>query len=152
MNLVLCFFISVILLWVIQGQNPGAPILTPAAVLLSFVTSFVVGYTWSDLVPAFAWGLKLARALRLEKSRLGTHIVLSATLGVCMGLGIDFLCSFINNFGAQGWAGVIAFFASMAPYIVGSAIVLVLIFLIPVQAAAKAISGFDPAQAPPPPG
>jgi hypothetical protein len=148
MNLVLCFFISVILLWVMQAQNPEAPILTSAAVLYSFVASFVAGYTWGDLVPAFGWGLKLARALRLDKNRLAAHIVLSVTLGVCMGIGIAFICSFINFFDIEGWAGVMAFFTAMLPYIVGSAIVLVIIFLIPVQAAAKAISGFDPARAP----
>ncbi|MDR1603449.1 MAG: hypothetical protein LBS10_01485 [Gracilibacteraceae bacterium] len=152
MNLVLCFFISVIMLWVIQSQNPDAPILTPAAVLLSFVTSFVVGYTWADLVPAFNWGLKIAQATGLIKSKIATHIVLSITLGVVMGVGIAFLCSFITNFGTQGWAGVMAFFTAMLPYILGSAIILVVIFLIPIQAAAKAISGFDPAAAQSPQG
>ncbi|HWQ76622.1 MAG TPA: hypothetical protein VN441_15045 [Syntrophomonas sp.] len=143
MNVVLCLGISLYVLIFMQSQHPGAPILTPPALLQAFVSSFVVGYTMGDIIPAFTWGGKLVAALRV-KNRLAAHFIVSIVLGVCYATSIFLVVSFINNYLTQGMAGVLGFFISLILQIILLAIILVLVFLLPVQRLAKAVSGFDP--------
>jgi hypothetical protein len=150
MNIAIGICMSIAILAIMQSQPEfaGVSLFTPIAVLQSVVLSFCVGYTGGDLVPAMVWGQRLVGALRI-KNRIGIHIVTSVVLGTCMAVVITFVCAFINNIVAQGMAGVIGFFLSFIPIIIGIAVLIVLILLAPVMKMASTISGFDPMQAPP---
>jgi hypothetical protein len=150
MNIAIGICMSVVILAIMQGRPElaGIPVLTPVAVLQSVVLSFCVGYTGGDLVPAMTWGQRLIGVLHI-KNRVVMHIITSVVLGTCMAVVITFVCAFINNITTQGMAGVIGFFLSFIPIIIGIAVLIVLILLAPVMKMASAISGFDPMQAPP---
>ncbi|MDR1320395.1 MAG: hypothetical protein LBK56_03070 [Gracilibacteraceae bacterium] len=145
MNTALCLAISFLILSVMQRQ-PGMEdiqVLTPAAYLQTFISSFVVAYTLADIIPAFSWGAALLGALRV-RNKLWAHIILSIELGLVYAVSILFVCSFINNFLTSGMAGVIGFFLSFIPLILPLAMVLVVILLVPLRKMAVGISGFDP--------
>jgi hypothetical protein len=142
MNVVMCLGLSIYVLMMLQGQPEfaGVPVFTPIALVQSFVASFVVGYTCGDLLPAFSWGQKLTVVLRM-RNRVGAYIIENIVLGFCFAIAI----SFINNIVSQGMAGVFGFFVAYVPGNIVTAIVLIMVFRIPLSKLATTISGFDPA-------
>lgn len=117
-----------------------------AGFLQSVVLSFFIGYCASDLVPAMAWGQKLAAKLGLVGG-VGAHFVSSAVLAFFMGTIILFFCAFINVFAAAGMLAVLGFFASAYGVVLLAAYASILVFLPIGMKIARAISGFDPAAA-----
>jgi hypothetical protein len=146
MNVVICLGLSIYVLMMLQGRPEfvGVPVFTPIALVQSFVASFAVGYTCGDLIPAFSWGQKLTVVLRM-RNKVGAYIIENIVLGFCFAITITFVISFINNIVSQGMAGVLGFFVAYVPGIIVVAIVLIMLFRIPLSKLATTISGFDPA-------
>jgi hypothetical protein len=146
MNVVMCLGLSIYVLMMLQDRPEfaGVPVFTPIALVQSFVASLVVGYTCGDLIPVFNWGQKLTAVLGI-KNRVGVYIIENIVLGFCFATAITFVLSFINNIVSQGMAGVFGFFVTYVPGIIVTAIILIMVFRIPLSKLAATISGFDPA-------
>ncbi len=146
MNISLGVLITVCFDFTLQAMI-GVQFVTPALVAGTVISSFCVGFTAGTLVPAMPWGMKLAGLLKVKPGGLGMHVCCSVMLGLCMGVCITIGNFLIADLGTSGLAGALSDIAVGLPIIVAYAIVLVLIFLKPVQALAAKISGFDPAKA-----
>ena len=75
------------------------------------------------------------------------YLIIACTLGACMGVCITCGNAIISQIGMGGWPAVGGFIANFIGFIVLCAVVLVIVFLKPVQIMAAKISGFDPAAA-----
>lgn len=120
----------------------GAPI-TVEGLAPSVVTSFFIGYTVSDLVPALDWGYALAEKLG-AKGRVAVHLISSAVLAFFMGTLILLFMAFLNVFAQGGMAGVVSFFASAYGLVLVAAYACILAFLPLVMKLAGAVTGFRP--------
>lgn len=151
MNIIMCLLLSLYVLWTVQNipGNEALPILTPLALLVEFVKSFAVGMFIGDFIPALGWGQKLAGALKLKG--VAAYFVSVAVLCFVMVTCISFICTWIANVQTAGMAGVWASWLMVYPVLLGGGYIVQLISLKPAMKAAAAISGFDPAAAPPAP-
>lgn len=150
MTIIICFTVSLYLMYRVQ-QLGIAPVYHPINVLQATIVSCFVSYAVAELVPAADWAGKLIAALHI-KNRVVAHLIMSFILGTCFAFLILFICAIINNIVAVGIGGAWSFF--IFHFLRGVwAIVfgLVLVFLIPVQAFAVKVSGFDPTAAAPAP-
>lgn len=144
MNIVLGVIVSIAVL-LYMGTMAPVP-LTANAIIGSAVSSFAIGFTVGTLLPIMDWAFAIIHALRV-KNAFVQHLVISATLGLVMGFFITCGNAIISQLTAGGWAAVGGFIANFLGFILVCAIVLVIVFLKPVQMLASAISGFDPAKA-----
>lgn len=153
MNIFMCALLATYVLFTVQNLpgNEGLPILTPMSWFVSFIDSFFVGMFIGDWIPAHAWGMKLAGALKI-KNRIGQHFVSVAVLCFCMVTCVSFICTFISNVNTIGMEGVISTWTLVYPVLLGLGYVLQLITLPLAFKIATAISGSDPAKAAPAPG
>jgi hypothetical protein len=151
MNIVMCAALSFYVLFTVQNipGNEMLPILTPLGFFVSFVQSFAVGMTVGDLVPAIAWGNKLAAAMRVT-NRVATHLISVVVLALVMVTSISFICTWLTNVQTMGMEGVMASWLMVYPVLLVGGYVILATFLIPAMKLAAAISGFDPAKAAPP--
>lgn len=152
MNLIMCAILSFYVLYTVQNipGNEALPILTPLGFFVSLVESFCVGMFIGDFVPALGWGQKLAGALHV-RNKVGAHFISVAILAFVMITSISFICTWLNNVQTVGMEGTWASWLMVYPFLLGSGYVVELISLPLAMKAAKAISGFDPAAAPPAP-
>ncbi len=144
MNIILGALISCIVLWYMGTLMPVP--FTAEGVIGSTVSSFFVGFCVGTLLPIMDWAFAIGRALHVKSGAI-QYVICSATLGICMGVCICVGNAIISQISMGGWGAVGAFIAGYLWLIVISAIVLVLVFLKPVQKLAEKISGFNPAQA-----
>lgn len=145
MTAIMCAILGVYILWTNQNLpgNEAAPIFTVAGYCAAFFESFILGYTVGDLVPVSKWGGRVAHALHATgkvSSTLVNALVFDLIFTTCLSLG----CSFINNVGTSGLAGVLA--GCSATYIGCLVIAFIAIVLFQPLAlkGAAAISGFNP--------
>lgn len=149
MNILMCALLATYVLWTVQNipGNESLPILTPLSWFVSFIDSFFVGMFVGDFIPAFAWGQKLAGALKLKG--LPNYLVSVFVLAFVMVTSISFICTFISNVQTVGMAGVISTWLLVYPVLLGLGYLLQLCTLWAAFKIAAAISGFDPAKATP---
>ena len=140
MNILLGLLISIAVL-LYMGTFMPVP-LTAEAVIGSTVSSFSVG----TLLPIMDWAFAIIGALKV-KNGFVQYLIIACTLGVCMGVCITCGNAIISQIGMGGWPAVGGFIANFIGFIVLCAVVLVIVFLKPVQIMAAKISGFDPAAA-----
>lgn len=138
MNVLLGVGIGLIVLG-IQGA------ITPLALFNSLLCSFVSGFTIGSLIPCMTWAQAIARVLHAKGAV--SYVITAAFLGAFMGLFIGLVSGYISV-SAMGFGAVLGFYSMFLPVIIGSAAVLVVIFLAPMQKIAASISGFDPTSAP----
>lgn len=152
MNIVMCALLSFYVLWTVQHipGNETLPILTPLGFFVSFVESFCVGMLIGDFVPALGWGRKLAASLKI-KNRIAVHFVSVAVLAFVMITSISFICTWLNNVQTTGMAGTWASWTMVYPVLLIAGYIAQLATLPLAMKIASAISGFDPAAAPPAP-
>lgn len=141
MNLVLGAFISLILFYV-----AGIPI-APEPFITSLFLSFVIGYTAGDLGPVTGWSMGLINILHI-KNAFVKYFITAIVFGLFFGTIILFGNSLVTNLSSGGWMAVFDFFLSYIGIVIGSAIVLILVFLKLIQKVAAIICGFNPRKAP----
>ncbi len=88
LGVVLCAALGVVVLY-------RTDTLTLTTFTFSLISSFFVSYTIGDLVPAFAWGSKLATSLGLKQGSMVFHLVSSAVLTFVMVTLVSFGASFL---------------------------------------------------------
>ena len=149
MNILMCALLSTVVLWTVQNLpgNEGVPIFTPLSWFVAFIDSFFVGMFIGDWIPGYAWGQKVAGALKLKG--LPNYIVSIAVLCFCMVTCISFICTFISNVQSIGMAGVIDSWLMVYPTLLGLGYILQLCTVWLAFKIAAKISGFDPAALPP---
>lgn len=140
MNLFVGFLVSIVVVVTI-----GAPLL-PNIVLQSWFCSFIIGYTFGDLVPIASLGPSICRKAGI-RARGGVYVISSLCLGIYFGTVILLGMSIINNLSTAGWGAVFGFFGSMWIIVVVAAVVSVLLVFWLAQIIARGVSGFDPAKA-----
>lgn len=144
MNILLGLLISIAVL-LYMGTFMPVP-LTAEAVIGSTVSSFFVGFTVGTLLPIMDWAFAIIGALKV-KNGFVQYLIIACTLGACMGVCITCGNAIISQISMGGWPAVGGFIANFIGFIVLCAVVLVIVFLKPVQIMAAKISGFDPAAA-----
>ena len=140
MNILMGISISLVVL--ISVHAP----LTPDVVVQSWFCSFIIGYTFGDLIPIASLGPAICGKLGI-RGGAGFYIINSICLAIYFGTVILFGMSIINNLATAGWGAVFGFFAMMWPIVAIAAIIFVLAYLWLAQLIAKGVSGFDPAKA-----
>ncbi len=145
MNILLGLVISIAVL-IYMGTILPVPF-SVDAVIGSTVSSFFVGFTVGTLLPIMDWAFAIIKAFKVKSSFI-QYLITAVTLGVCMGGCITCGNAIISQIGIGGWAAVGGFIAGFLWFIVLCAIVLVVLFLKPVQIIASKVTGFDPAAMP----
>ncbi len=143
MCVIMCAVLSVVIPLVIEASTGMAGLLSPVGFLQSFVLSFCVAYPFGDLLPAVAWGGRLAAAIGLKGALAYVLqcVVVSLVLITC----IAFVMAFVNNVVEGGMMGVLGFFAMIWPGAVGVGFLAILLTLGPCMRLAAKVTGFDPA-------
>ncbi len=132
LNIILCVSLSCYVL-----SHNG--LLTLETFIVSFVSSFCIGYTIGDLVPGKMWGDKVAAALGLRANSLVAHFVSTILLAFVMVTSISFLANLValgvNEHMIRAWL-------SLYPILWLGGYLLLLIFLpIGIKIAAALTSG-----------
>lgn len=140
MNIIVGLAVSLVVLVCVHAP------LIPNIIVQSWFCSFVIGYSFGDLIPIASLGPAICRKAGI-RGGAGNYIISSVCLGLYFGTVILFGMSIINNLSTAGWIAVFGFFGQMWLIVAVSAVVFVLVFLWLAQAIAKGVSGFDPAQA-----
>ena len=143
MNLVLCACFSAYALWVAQNvpANAGQPIFTPLGWFVSFVMSFCVGMTVSELIPSCIWGYRLAGRLGLKG--WGAYALAVLVVTFFMVTIMSFLCTWMNNVQRIGMVPVLMSFLSTYPVMFVGGYIIEFIIMKPAMKIAASISGFD---------
>ena len=123
----------------------GMNIMTVEAVVVSWVTSFLIGYCAGELGNPMGWALALAGKLRAKG--FGTWVIQALVLGTYFGMIILLGNMLISNLATGGVAAWLGGFAQWALFVEISAIIAVFVIIKPIMALSAAISGFNPAAA-----
>lgn len=122
----------------------GMNVITPEAVIASWVSSFVIGYTAGSIGDPMGWALKIAGAIKANG--FVTWIIQAIVLGTYFGMLI--LCGnmLINNL-SDGIGAFLGGFATWAGFVEIAAIIAVFVIVKPFMALSAVLSGFNPAKA-----
>ncbi len=145
MNVFLNIALNVAVPLVVQGATGATGLLTPIGFIQGMVMGLLLGYACGDLIPAKAWGDKLAAKLNLKG--VAAHLVSCAVLALVFVTALLFTISFINNVVTSGIMGVIGFFVMVYPGVLASAYAAIVLTLPLAVRLSVACSGFDPAKA-----
>lgn len=143
MNVFMCAAFSTFMLWTMQ-QRVGdmAQIFTPTGWILSFITSFGIGFTTADLIPVFKAGSFVANKLHLKgvPAYFVTVLVIDLIITTIMG----FLMTMINSAERIGFMGAFMNWLGLWPASLLIGFIVQLIVMKPAMTFAKNVSGFDP--------
>ena len=123
----------------------GMNIMTPEAVIASWFSSFVIGYTAGELGDPMGWAMKLAA--KVKAGGFVTWVIQAVVLGTYFGMIILAGNMLVNNLAAGGVAAWLGGFATWAVFVEICAVIAVFVIIKPCMALSASVSGFNPAQA-----
>lgn len=135
-----CIGVVATLAVVLSLQSMGLMPLTPATFAQFFVTSFVVGYAWGDILNPAGIAAKVAG----KTTGIVNYVITCLVIGLIMGAVVLFFCVFIGNFATGGWEAVGGAFMLCIPVVWIAVIVLLIIVMRPLMMVSAKLSGFDP--------